>query len=61
MRKNPYDRICSTLADGLREALAPFAHLTDAEIEARPDLTPPEAKLIIGTRRILASWERQYS
>jgi len=51
------DNICGDLLVDLREALAPFARQTDAEIMARPDLTPPEARLVVNTRRAVATYE----
>jgi hypothetical protein len=56
--RRTFDDICRDLCAGLREALAPFAHQTDAEIMARPDLTPPEARLVVDTRRTVAEYDR---
>ena len=52
-----FDAIADDLVAELREALAPFAHLSDAEIMARPGLTPPEARLVINTRRAVERYD----
>ena len=50
--------ICDDLAAELREALKPFADQSDAEIEARPDLKPHEAALVILIRRTVEEYDR---
>jgi len=47
------DAICEDLIDNCRKAVAPVAHLTDAEIEACPDYEPPVRHLLVNLRRIL--------
>jgi hypothetical protein len=37
----------------IREAVEPFEVLTDAEIEARTDLPPPMARLLVAWRKIV--------
>jgi hypothetical protein len=54
--RTPED-ICRELVDALRAALSPLAGLTDAEILARADLTDPEARLVIATRRIVREYD----
>jgi hypothetical protein len=55
---NPYTEIADELVARLRSALAPLAHLTDDDIINRSDLSPPEAQLIIATRRTVEEYDR---
>lgn len=47
------DAIRADMLVAIREAVEPFEVLTDAEIEARTDLPPPMARLLVAWRKIV--------
>lgn len=58
MIRRSFAAICDDLVADLREALEPFADQSDAEVLARRDLTEPEARLVINTRRAVEDYEK---
>jgi len=53
--RSPED-ICRELVVALRSAVAPWAGLTDAEVEALPHLMAHEVRFIISTRRAIREY-----